>query len=145
MRFPASSAGHVLPRNGDADGFLPTLARLAGATTNFPKPIDGKDITDLMLAQAGREIAARIGFFITSGNKLHACEAACGSEGADVRSPRNTRATASLKTRDGIPGLYDLRTIRRAEDVIAQHLDVPSGLQEMVESPAKISAIHIAT
>jgi arylsulfatase A-like enzyme len=72
MRFPGKiPAGSVCKEMATQMDFLPTLAKLVGASTNFPKPIDGKDITDLMLAKSGAKTPHEA-FYYYVGNRLHA-------------------------------------------------------------------------
>jgi arylsulfatase A-like enzyme len=131
--IPANTVCHEMATQMD---FLPTLARLAGVTSAPPKPIDGKDITDLMLAKPGAKSPDE-SFFYYVGNRLHAVRS--GQWKLKVPTTLGEEFAGYLKIENAeteIPrALYDLENDpAEQKSVLADHPEVAKRLQEMIES-----------
>jgi arylsulfatase A-like enzyme len=131
--IPANSVCHEMATQMD---FLPTLTRLAGVTSAPPKPIDGKDITDLMLAKPGAKSPDE-SFFYYVGNRLHAVRS--GQWKLKVPTTLGEEFAGYVKIENAeteIPrALYDLENDpAEQKSVLADHPDVAKRLQEMIES-----------
>jgi arylsulfatase A len=115
--------------------FLPTLARFAGVSS-VPKNIDGKDITDLVLAKPGA-VSPHESFFYYVGDRLHAVRS--GKWKLKVPTTLAEEFAGYLKIENPdteIPrALYDLETDpAEQKSVLADHPDVAKRLQDMIES-----------
>ena len=116
-------------------GTLLTLAKFAGAGS-VPKNIDGKDITDLVLAKAGAT-SPHESFFYYVGNRLHAVRS--GKWKLKVPTELGEEFAGYLKIENAqteIPrALYDLENDpAEQKSVLADHPDVAKRLQAMIES-----------
>ena len=137
MRFPGvippGSVCHEMATQMDV---LPTFARFAGATANCPKPIDGKDITDLILAKPGAT-SPHESFFYYVGNKLNAVRSGKWKLKIPTTLGEEFAGYAKLENPETeIPrALYDLENDPgEQKSVIADHPDVAKKLQAMIES-----------
>ena len=115
--------------------FLPTLARFAGVNS-VAKNIDGKDITDLVLAKPGATTPHE-SFFYYVGDRLHAVRS--GKWKLKVPTTLGEEFAGYLKIENAeteIPrALYDLETDpAEQKSVLADHPDVAKRLQDMIES-----------
>lgn len=136
MRFPGViPPGSVCHEMATQMDLLPTFARLAGATSAVP-PIDGKDITDLMLAKTGAKTPHE-SFFYYIGNKLHAVRS--GQWKLKVPTTLNEEFAGYVKLENPetpIPrALFDLENDpAEQKNVLANHPDVVERLQPMIEA-----------
>ena len=129
--IPPGSVCHEMATQMD---LLPTLARLAGAEVT--KPIDGKDITDLMLAKPGAKTPDE-SFFYYVGNRLHAVRS--GQWKLKVPTTLNEEFAGYVKIENPettIPrALFDLdNDPAEQKNVIDDHPDVAKRLQPMIEA-----------
>jgi hypothetical protein len=116
--------------------FLPTLARLVGASTSFPKPIDGKDITDLMMNKPGVKTPYEA-FFYYVGNRLHAVRSGKSKLKVPTTLAEDFSGYAKLDNPDTeIPrALFDLENDpAEQKSVIGDHPDVTKHLIALVEA-----------
>ncbi len=128
--IPPGAVCHEMATQMD---FLPTLARLAGVSV--PKPIDGKDITDLMLAKPGAKTPHE-SFFYYVGNRLHAVRSGKWKLKVPTTLAEEYSGYAKLENPDTeIPrALYNLEDDpAEQKNVIAQHPDEFKKLQAMIE------------
>jgi arylsulfatase A-like enzyme len=114
---------------------LPTFMHFAGITTPLPHPIDGKDITDLMLAEPGAKTPHE-SFFYYIGNRL--CAVRSGQWKLKVPTTFSDEFAGYLKLENPqteIPReLFDLANDPgEQKSVLAQHPDVVKRLQAMIE------------
>jgi arylsulfatase A-like enzyme len=115
--------------------FLPTLARLTGASLSGG-PIDGKDISDLLLARPEAK-SPHESFFYYSGNRLHAVRS--GKWKLKVPTTLGEEFAGYLQIENAeteIPrALYDLENDPgEQKSVLADHPEVAKRLQAMIES-----------
>lgn len=135
MRFPGViPPGSVCHEMATQMDLLPTLARLAGASV--PHPVDGKDITDLMLAKPGAKTPDE-SFFYYVGNRLHAVRS--GQWKLKVPTTLAEEFAGYVKIDNPntiIPrALHDLADDPgEQKSVLADHPDVARRLQAMIES-----------
>jgi arylsulfatase A len=135
MRFPGViPPGSVCHEMSTQMDLLPTIARLAGATV--PHAIDGKDITDLMLAKPGAKTPHE-SFFYYVGNRLHAVRS--GQWKLKIPTTLAEEYAGYVKIENPetvIPrALYDLENDPgEQKSVLAEHPDVVKRLQAMIES-----------
>lgn len=135
MRYPGViPAGAVCHEMATQMDLLPTLARLAGVAA--PTNIDGKDITDLMLAKPGAKTPHE-SFFYYVGDRLHAVRS--GQWKLKVPTTLSEEYAGYLKIENPetvIPrALYDLENDPgEQKSVLADHPDVAKRLQAMIES-----------
>jgi arylsulfatase A-like enzyme len=136
MRFPGViPPGSVCREMATQMDLLPTFARLAGATSAVPT-IDGKDITDLMLAKPAAKTPHE-SFFYYIGNKLHAVRS--GQWKLKVPTTLNEEFAGYVKIENPetpIPrALFDLENDpAEQKNVLADHPDVVERLQPMIEA-----------
>jgi arylsulfatase A-like enzyme len=137
MRFPGKiPAGSVCHEMATQMDFLPTFAKLAGASTSFPKPIDGKDITDLVLAKPGAKTPHEA-FYYYVGNRLHAVRS--GKWKLKVPTELGEEFAGYLKIENAqteIPrALYDLESDpAEQKSVIQDHPDIAKKLIALAEA-----------
>jgi arylsulfatase A-like enzyme len=115
--------------------FLPTFARLAGASMSFPKPIDGKDITDLMLNKPGAK-SPYDAFFYYVGDRLHAVRSGKWKLKVPTTLAEEFSGYGKLENPDTeIPrALYNLDTDpAEQKNVMADHPDETKRLIALVE------------
>jgi arylsulfatase A-like enzyme len=135
MRFPG-----VIPPNSVCRematqmDLLPTVAQFAGASVT--RPIDGKDITPLVLAKPGATTPHE-SFFYYVGNRLHAVRS--GKWKLKVPTDLGEEFAGYLQIENAntlIPrALYDLENDpAEQKSVLADHPDVAKRLQPMIES-----------
>jgi arylsulfatase A-like enzyme len=135
MRYPGViPPGSVCHEMATQMDLLPTIARLAGVTP--PTNIDGKDITDLMLAKPGAK-TPHDSFFYYVGDRLHAVRS--GKWKLKVPTTLSEEYAGYLKIENPetvIPrALYDLENDpAEQKSVLADHPDVAKRLQAMIES-----------
>jgi arylsulfatase A-like enzyme len=135
MRYPGViPPGTVCHEMATQMDLLPTLAHLAGA--DAPKDIDGKDITDLMLAKPGAKTPHE-SFFYYVGDRLHAVRS--GQWKLKVPTTLAEEFAGYVKVDNPqtvIPrALYDLENDpAEQKSVLADHPDVVKRLQAMIES-----------
>jgi arylsulfatase A len=135
IRYPGViPAGGVSREMATQMDFLPTLARFAGASVK--NPIDGKDITDLVVGKAGAT-SPHESFFYYSGNRLHAVRS--GKWKLKVPTTLGEEFAGYLKIENAeteIPrALYNLEDDpAEQKSVLAEHPDVAERLQAMIES-----------
>ena len=135
MRLPGTiPPGGVCREMATQMDLLPTLARLAGASV--PRPVDGRDVTDLVLAKPGAR-SPHESFFYYVGDRLHAVRSGrwklkvpttLAEEFAGYVNVANPETT--------IPrALYDLENDPgEQKSVLADHPDVARRLQAMIEA-----------
>jgi arylsulfatase A-like enzyme len=131
--IPAGTVCHEMATQMD---FLPTLSRFAGVTQAPPKPIDGKDITDLLLAKPGAKTPHE-SFFYYVGNRLHAVRSGKWKLKVPTTLAEDYSGYGKLENPDTeIPrALYDLEEDPgEQKNVLADHKDVFDKLQAMIES-----------
>src|SRR5688572_25881005 len=137
MRFPGTiPPGSVCREMASQMDFLPTLARFAGASSSGGRAIDGKDITDLVLAKPEAK-SPHESFFYYSGNRLHAVRS--GKWKLKVPTQLGEEFAGYLKIENPdteIPrALYDLENdLAEQKSVLADHPEVAQRLQAMIES-----------
>jgi len=137
MRFPGTIPPNSVCREMATQmDFLPTLARFAGAATSAGRAIDGKDITDLVLAKPEAK-SPHESFFYFSGNRLHAVRS--GKWKLKVPTTLGEEFAGYLKIENAeteIPrALYDLENdVGEQKSVAADYPDVVKRLQGMIES-----------
>lgn len=137
MRWPGRiPAGSVCAEVATQMDFLPTLAKFAGVTSSPPKPIDGKDISDLMLAKDGAK-SPHESFFYYVGNRLHAVRS--GQWKLKVPTTLGEEFAGYLRIENAeteIPrALYDLANDPgEQKSVLSNHPEVAAKLQAMIES-----------
>jgi arylsulfatase A-like enzyme len=135
MRFPGvippDSVCHEMATQMD---LLPTLARMAGAT--LPRAVDGKDITDLVLAKPGAKTPDE-NFFYYVGNRLHAVRSGPWKLKVPTTLAEEFAGYQKIENPDTVipRSLYNLETdIGEQKSVLAQHPDVAKKLQDMIEA-----------
>ncbi|MGB7161525.1 MAG: sulfatase [Tepidisphaeraceae bacterium] len=135
LRFPGTiPPGSVCREVATQMDFLPTLAQLAGASVKHP--IDGKNITNLVLAKPGAE-SPHESFFYYVGNRLHAVRS--GKWKLKVPTTLGEEFAGYMKIENAeteIPrALYDLENDpAEQKSVLADHPDVVERLQSMIEA-----------
>jgi arylsulfatase A len=135
MRFP----GTILPNSTCREmttqmDFLPTFARFVGVEVK--RPIDGKDITDLVLAKSGAKTPHE-SFFYYSGNRLHAVRSGKWKLKIPTTLAEEFAGYAQLENPDTeIPrALYDLENDPgEQKSVMADYPEVAGKLQAMIEA-----------
>jgi arylsulfatase A-like enzyme len=130
--IPAGTVCHEMATQMD---FLPTLSRFAGVTQAPPKPIDGKDITDLLLAKSGAK-TPHASFFYYVGNRLHAVRSGKWKLKIPTTLAEDFSGYAKLENPDTeIPrALFNLEADpAEQKNVLADHKDVFDKLQAMIE------------
>jgi arylsulfatase A len=137
MRYPGvippGSISHEMATQMD---LLPTLARLAGAKVSMPKPIDGKDIVDLVLAKPNAK-SPHESFFYYVGNRLHAVRSGQWKLKVPTTLAEEYAGYGKLENPETeIPeALYDLENDpAEQKNVLANHPNVAKKLQAMIES-----------
>jgi arylsulfatase A-like enzyme len=128
--IPAGAVCHEMATQMD---FLPTLARLAGVSV--PSAIDGKEITDLMLAKPGA-ITPHESFFYYVGDRLHAVRSGKWKLKVPTTLAEEYSGYAKLENPETeIPrALYNLEDDpAEQKNVIAQHPEEFKKLQAMIE------------
>src|SRR5215207_7070660 len=139
MRFPRTiPPGSVCGEMATQMDLLPTLARFAGsgASSSAARALDGKDITELVLAKSGAK-SPHESFFYFSGNRLHAVRS--GKWKRKVPTTLGEEFAGYLKIENSeteIPrALYNLETDPGGRSWSwAEHPDVAERLQAMIES-----------
>jgi len=132
--IPAGSVCHELSTQMD---LLPTLAHLAGAGP--PKPVDGKDIKDLMLAKAGAK-SPHESFLYYVGDRLHAVRSGRWKLKVPTTLAEEFAGYVNVANPETmIPrALYDLENDPgEQKSVLADHPDVARRLQAMIEAARK--------
>jgi arylsulfatase A len=129
--IPAGAVCHEMATQMD---LLPTLARLAGA--NVPRAIDGKDITDLMLARSGAKTPHEA-FFYYNGDRL--CAVRSGNWRLKLPTTLGEEFAGYAKLQNPeteIPeALYDLgNDVGEQKNVMADHPDVVKRLEALADS-----------
>jgi len=136
MRFPGTiPAGNVCHEMANQMDLLPTLAHFAGVTT-IPQNIDGKDITDLMLAKPGATTPHE-SFFYYVGNRLHAVRSGKWKLKVPTTLSEEYAGYVKLENPDTVipHALYDLENDpAEQKSVMANYPDVAKRLQAMIES-----------
>ena len=115
--------------------FLPTLARFAGASLST-RAIDGKDITDLLLAKPGA-VSPHERFFYYVGDRLHAVRSGKWKLKVPTVLAEEFAGYLQIENPDTeIPrALYDLEADpAEQKSVLAHHPEVAERLQAMIES-----------
>jgi arylsulfatase A-like enzyme len=134
LRFPGKiPAGSVCREMATQMDFLPTLARLAGASA--PTNIDGKDITDLVMARAGAKTPHE-SFFYYVGDRLHAVRSGKWKLKVPTTLQEEFSGYAKLENPETeIPrALFDLENDPgEQKSVLGDHPDVAKKLQAMIE------------
>jgi arylsulfatase A len=137
MRFPGTiPAGTVCHEMATQMDLMPTLARFAGASASVPKAIDGKDITDLMLAKSGAK-SPHESFFYYVGNKLNAVRSGKWKLKIPTTLAEEFAGYGKIENPETeIPrALYDLENDPgEQKSVLADYPDVARRLQAMIES-----------
>jgi arylsulfatase A-like enzyme len=134
-RYPGVlPAGKVCHEMATQMHFLPTFAHFAGATV--PHPVDGKDITDLVLVKEGAKTPDEC-FFYYSGNKL--CAVRSGKWVLKVPTTFQEEFGGYVRVENPeskVPrALFDIDTDPgEQKSVLSQHPDVAKRLQAMIES-----------
>ncbi len=135
MRMPGTiPAGAVCREMATQMDFLPTLARLAGVSV--PKPVDGKDITDLMLGKPDAK-SPHESFFYYIGDRLHAVRSGKWKLKVPTTLAEEFAGYVKIENPDTVipRALYDLENDPgEQKSVLANHPDVAKKLQDMVES-----------
>ncbi|HEY2587339.1 MAG TPA: sulfatase [Tepidisphaeraceae bacterium] len=135
MRFPGViPAGSVCHEMATQMDLLPTLARLAGVSA--PHAVDGKDITDLMLAKPGAKTPHE-SFFYYVGNRLHAVRSGQWKLKVPTTLAEEFAGYVTIDNPNTIipRALYDLSDDPgEQKSVLADHPDVARRLQAMIES-----------
>jgi arylsulfatase A-like enzyme len=129
--IPPGSVCHEVATQMD---LLPTLARLAGVSVSVP--IDGRDITDLMLAKPGAKTPHE-SFFYYVGNRLHAVRSGQWKLKVPTTLAEEFAGYANIENPNTpIPrALYDLENDpSEQKNVIADHPEVVARLQPMIEA-----------
>jgi len=113
---------------------VPTLARMAGAA--LPRPVDGKDITDLMTGKPGAKTPHE-SFFYYVGNRLHAVRS--GQWKLKEPTTISEDYAGYLKLENPVTPipreLFDLENDpAEQKNVLKDHPDVAKRLQAMIES-----------
>jgi arylsulfatase A-like enzyme len=135
IRYPGVvPAGKVCHEMATQMDFLPTFAHFAGATV--PHPVDGKDITDLVLVKEGAKTPDEC-FFYYSGNKL--CAVRSGKWVLKVPTTFQEEFGGYVRVENPeskVPrALFDIDTDPgEQKSVLSQHPDVAKRLQAMIES-----------
>jgi arylsulfatase A-like enzyme len=136
IRYPGVvPAGSVCREMATQMDFLPTLSRFAGVTQAPPKPIDGKDITDLLLAKPGAKTPHE-SFFYYVGNRLHAVRSGHWKLKVPTTLAEEYAGYAKIENPDTeIPrALFNLEDDpAEQKNVLADHKDVFEKLQAMIE------------
>jgi arylsulfatase A-like enzyme len=137
IRYPGViPGGSVCREMATQMDFLPTLSRFAGVTQSPPKPIDGKDITDLLLAKPGAKTPHE-SFFYYVGNRLHAVRSGKWKLKVPTTLGEEYSGYGKLENPDTeIPrALYNLeQDPAEQKNVIADHPEEFKKLQAMIES-----------
>jgi arylsulfatase len=135
MRYPGViPPGSVCHEMATQMDLLPTLARLAGASA--PPNIDGKDITNLMLAEPGAKTPHE-SFFYYVGNRLHAVRSGQWKLKVPTTLAEEYAGYVEVGNPDTVipRALYDLENDpAEQKSVLADHPDVAKRLQAMIES-----------
>ena len=135
MRLPGTiPPGTVCREMATQMDLLPTLARLAGASLTHA--IDGKDITDLLLAKPGAT-SPHEAFFYYSGNRLHAVRSGKWKLKVPTTLEEEFAGYLAIENPDTeIPrALYDLENDpAEQKSVLNDHPDVVRHLQALIES-----------
>jgi arylsulfatase A-like enzyme len=135
MRLPGTiPPGSTCREMATQMDLLPTLARLGGATV--PRPVDGKDITDLMLAKTGAK-SPHESFFYYVGDRLHAVRSGRWKLKVPTTLAEEFAGYLNVANPDTmIPrALYDLDSDpAEQKSVLADHPDVARRLQAMIEA-----------
>jgi arylsulfatase A len=129
--IPPGSISHEMATQMD---FLPTIARLAGTTV--PHPVDGKDITDLLLAKPGAK-SPHESFFYYVGDRLHAVRSGRWKLKVPTTLAEEFAGYLNIANPDTVipRALYDLENDPgEQKSVLADHRDVAKRLQAMIES-----------
>ncbi|HWA96931.1 MAG TPA: sulfatase-like hydrolase/transferase, partial [Pirellulales bacterium] len=130
--IPANTVCHVMATQMD---LLPTLAHLAGA--QLPRPVDGKDITDVLMGKPGVKSPYE-SFFYYVGDRLHAVRSGKWKLKVPTTLAEEFAGYAKgLKNPETpIPrALYDLEADpAEQKSVLEDHPDVAKRLQAMIES-----------
>ena len=135
MRFPgAIPPGSVCHELATQMDFLPTLARLARASAT--RAVDGKDITDLVLAKPDAK-SPHESFFYYVGDRLHAVRSGRWKLKVPTTLAEEFAGYLNVANPDTqIPrALYDLENDpAEQKSVLADHPDVARRLQAMIEA-----------
>ena len=136
MRYPGViPPGTVCREMATQMDFLPTLARFAGASLST-RAIDGKDITDLLLAKPGAS-SPHEKFFYYVGDRLHAVRSGKWKLKVPTVLAEEFAGYLQIENPDTeIPrALYDLEADpAEQKSVLAHHPEVAERLQAMIES-----------
>jgi arylsulfatase A-like enzyme len=135
MRWPGTiPPGGVCREMATQMDLLRTLARLAAA--RLPGAVDGKDITDLMLARPGAK-SPHEAFFYYVGDRLHAVRSGRWKLKVPTTLAEEFAGYLNVDNPDtSIPrALYDLENDPgEQKSVLADHPDVARRLQGMIEA-----------
>jgi arylsulfatase A len=135
MRFPGViPPGSVCHEMATQMDLLPTFAKWAGAT--LPRAVDGKDITDLVLATPGAKTPDD-SFFYYVGNRLHAVRSGHWKLKVPTTLAEEYAGYVQLDNPETVipRALYDLEEDPgEQKNVLANHPDVVARLQPMIEA-----------
>jgi hypothetical protein len=125
-------AGSVCDAVAGNIDFLPTFVSLAGGRVPTDRPIDGRDISPLLLGQT--QESPREAQYYFSGNALQAVRAGPWKLAITRQNEGRRDAAASTNTPAPFkPALYHLDTdIGERTDVATQHPDVVERLQKLI-------------
>ena len=124
-KIAAGSSNDAVMANFD---FLPTLAKLAGATVPKDRKIDGADVWPLLSGQSGAP--AHEAFFYFNGNRLEAVRS--GPWKLAIRA-QDGNSTDAQKAASQALRLYNLdQDIGESANVAGQHPDVVQRLEKLV-------------
>jgi len=135
IRYPGVvPPGTVCHELGTQMDLLPTLAKFAGAAV--PRPVDGKDITDLVLGKPGAKTPYDA-FYYYVGDKL--CAVRSGKWKLKVPTTFQEEFAGYVKVENPeskvARALYDLETDPgEQKSVAAEHPDVDERLQKLLEA-----------
>jgi arylsulfatase A-like enzyme len=130
--------GHVTHEPAMTIDVLPTIARLVGASLPA-RPIDGLDISALLLGEAGAR-SPHVSFYFYYGSELRAVRAGryklmLPHRSDTLERPAGTGGTPGKYVKADVPlALYDLvAEVGERTSVAAQHPDVVARLQALAE------------
>jgi arylsulfatase A-like enzyme len=130
-KIPAGTVCREITTNMDV---MPTVAKLAGGAGPTDRPIDGKDIADLMFAKPGAT-SPHDAFYYYSGNRLNAVRSGTWKLKLQTTLQEETEYGKSDNPNTPIePKLYNLNVDPgEQKSVLKDHPDVVKRLNELAD------------